>query len=262
MSDEAMTGGSDTQGGGAAQTAPNGGGHTSAQSAPETQTQTSTPDKGNELDGLWRKAYREGQGKGRERERKALLAELGFDSVDDLRGTLEQFSGAEQQQVEASQQAHAEQEIAESKALRRIREERSMLARELDSANQRIQRFEHQSKRALQMDVRGRLLKMGVIGDAVEDAVGAVSRNLRWSADGHDIEVFERDGEEEITSRHSIDDYLGEFRKNKPWFFEAPQKTGSGDTGNGRPIGSAQYTAPPGGDDFRTRFRKYAERKM
>lgn len=258
MSDPIQSGGSETPGNGTAQSVPNGDGQTSAPPAPETQAQPAASDS-KQLDGLWRKAYREGQGKGKERERAAILSELGVESMDALRERLTSISETEGHAADANQQAQAEQDRAEAKAIRELRNEATQLRRDLESATSENDRYRQQSARALEMDVRGRLLSLGVIDSAADDAVLAVKRNLRWSADGLSIEVFEQDNGEAITSRHSLEEYLAEFKTSKPFFFEPSRKTGSGDP---HPVVQTPHSAPTDGQDWRSRQKAYRERRQ
>jgi hypothetical protein len=182
-----------------------------------------------------------------------LLADLGVQSIDDLKLAIETIRSKPDSDGEPDQPKKDS-----DKLLRSLREERKALQKELEQAKADNARFSSQATRALTADIQSRLLAAGAHGDAVADLVKLVSPHLGWSEDGTEIEVVERDGSgNAMPSWLTIDELIEEQKTKRPWFFSGRIKVGAGSN-----PGAAQQEPQQEGYDFRRAFDAWTRRRV
>jgi hypothetical protein len=206
------------------------------------------PQKAVDPDALFRRAYNSGLEKGQAR----MLADLGVQSIDDLKSIIEKTRTV----ADSDGDADAPKKDHE-KLLRSLREERRALQKEIDQIKAESARYQAQASRALTADLQARLLGAGAHADAVGDLVKLLAQNLAWSSDGTELEVVERDASGSVTpSRLTIDEFIDQQKTQKPWFFAGRIKQGAGSN-----PGAAHQESAPEGYDFRRAYDQWSRRR-
>jgi hypothetical protein len=208
-----------------------------------------------QLDGTFRKGYGDGRLKGRKEAEQELLALLGVESIDSLRESLEakQVQGVTSEAV----QKQAE-DAAASATIRKLQAERSDLAKREAALRTELDVYRRQSAAAIRAELRSRLVSMGA-HDGVDDLVDVLHSKLRWAADGQSVEVIDVDADGTVRpARESYQEFLESVKATKRWFFNAPQRTGSGSAPD---QAQAKPQTAPAVNSFRDRLKEYQSRR-
>jgi hypothetical protein len=204
------------------------------------------------MDGIAKKGYGRGREKGKKEFAESLAADLGVESIDELKKSWKA-------QREAAEQVEQESQVAEAKALRELRSQASDWQKRFEDRDKRASFLESRANAMLNAEVKSRLAGMGAIPEALDVIATIAAPQLDWAADGEGIEVFVDDDDGRRPSHESLGDYLERIKTEKPFLFVAKPVSGSAPQGSASQSVVPQHQ-PSGQPNFMERFRRQQNR--
>lgn len=217
------------------------------------------PELKERLNRVFSKGRADGINKGRREALEELFVELEVESVDEIKS---RFSGLNPKQTEqpTSVQPAAEpsapvptpEQEDQTKIIRTLRTERTERNKELKQLQAEVARLRAQAGRAMEVDLKTRLLSLGAHDAGIDDLTRIVMDDLHWSEDGTRIEVWgEREDGTKGPTYQELDEYLAELPTSRSFYFRPRNTQGSG----AAPDAVPKPTAPQG-DTFQARLER------